>query len=131
MEQYKQELQVWEEKMIRLGNIDIVRNEALIEPKVRALQRPRKPRKTEEQGLECPGPGVQAGRGTLEKRDSAQNLSVVAARPVQVDEKTSDVNNLPEERSNVKSKLPGGYERHVVVFAGLVICVTCLIRFLV
>nr|CAD7445025.1 unnamed protein product [Timema bartmani] len=30
---YRQELQLWEEKMIRLGHIDVVRNEALIEPR--------------------------------------------------------------------------------------------------
>nr|CAD7570606.1 unnamed protein product [Timema californicum] len=30
---YLQELQLWEEKMIRLGHIDVVRNEALIEPR--------------------------------------------------------------------------------------------------
>nr|CAD7405159.1 unnamed protein product [Timema cristinae] len=30
---YIQELQLWEEKMIRLGHIDVVRNEALIEPR--------------------------------------------------------------------------------------------------
>nr|CAD7259583.1 unnamed protein product [Timema shepardi] len=38
---YLQELQLWEEKMIRLGHIDVVRNEALIEPrsnKIRELE---------------------------------------------------------------------------------------------
>jgi transcription factor A len=34
-EEYKREIQIWEEKMIRLGHIDVVRNEALIEPKKR------------------------------------------------------------------------------------------------
>lgn len=33
LEEYKHDIQVWEEKMIRLGHIDVVRNEALIEPK--------------------------------------------------------------------------------------------------
>jgi hypothetical protein len=33
LEGYKHEIQIWEEKMIRLGHIDVVRNEALIEPK--------------------------------------------------------------------------------------------------
>ncbi|GLG94516.1 Mobility group protein 1A [Gryllus bimaculatus] len=33
MEVYRRELQEWEEKMIRLGNIDVVRNEVLIEPR--------------------------------------------------------------------------------------------------
>lgn len=32
-EEYKREIQIWEEKMIRLGHIDVVRNEALIQPK--------------------------------------------------------------------------------------------------
>ena len=43
LEDYKHDIQVWEEKMIRLGNIDMVRNEALIEPKEqsgRVAQRP-------------------------------------------------------------------------------------------
>jgi transcription factor A len=44
LEEYKHDIQVWEEKMIRLGHIDVVRNEALIEPKEhsgRVVQRPR------------------------------------------------------------------------------------------
>lgn len=44
LEEYKHDIQVWEEKMIRLGNIDVVRNEALIEPKEhsgRVAHRPR------------------------------------------------------------------------------------------
>lgn len=31
MNNYKKELETWEEKMIRLGNLDVVRNVALIE----------------------------------------------------------------------------------------------------
>lgn len=41
METYKRDLQVWEEKMIRLGHIDVVRNEALIQPKGATRQEPR------------------------------------------------------------------------------------------
>ncbi|KAJ9578559.1 hypothetical protein L9F63_005209 [Diploptera punctata] len=48
MTAYKHEIQIWEEKMIRLGNIDIVRNEALIEPKERSSRRTVNSRKTEE-----------------------------------------------------------------------------------
>jgi hypothetical protein len=38
---YKRELRQWEERMIRLGNIDLVRNEALIEPRPIKKRQPR------------------------------------------------------------------------------------------
>jgi hypothetical protein len=44
LEEYKHDIQVWEEKMIRLGNIDVVRNEALIEPKEHSGRVARRPR---------------------------------------------------------------------------------------
>lgn len=44
LEEYKHDMQVWEEKMIRLGNIDVVRNEALIEPKEHIGRVSRRPR---------------------------------------------------------------------------------------
>lgn len=40
-EVYKRELRLWEERMIRLGNIDVVRNEALIEPRPIKKRQPR------------------------------------------------------------------------------------------
>ncbi|XP_063244186.1 transcription factor A, mitochondrial [Bacillus rossius redtenbacheri] len=40
MEAYRKELREWEERMIRLGNIDVVRNEALIEPRPRSHKPP-------------------------------------------------------------------------------------------
>lgn len=36
---YKQELAKWELKMIRMGNVDLVRSEALVEPNPRKTQR--------------------------------------------------------------------------------------------
>jgi transcription factor A len=48
LEEYKREIQIWEEKMIRLGHIDVVRNEALIEPKGRGTIVSRRSRRTEE-----------------------------------------------------------------------------------
>jgi transcription factor A len=47
-EEYKREIQIWEEKMIRLGNIDVVRNEALIEPKRRGTSVSQRSKETEE-----------------------------------------------------------------------------------
>ena len=79
MEEYRHELQIWEEKMIRLGNIDIVRNEALMEPKVRSLQRTRKPKKTEEQGFECLGP------------DTPTQFCDVPAKVMNSDQKTEEL----------------------------------------
>lgn len=34
MEEYKQQISKWEEKMVRMGNIDVVRQEAMIEPSI-------------------------------------------------------------------------------------------------
>ncbi|XP_068081770.1 transcription factor A, mitochondrial [Anabrus simplex] len=48
MEIYKREVQSWEEKMIRLGHIDVVRNEALIEPKTRPRSRTQDAAKVDE-----------------------------------------------------------------------------------
>ncbi|XP_021920824.1 transcription factor A, mitochondrial isoform X1 [Zootermopsis nevadensis] len=47
-EGYKHEIQIWEEKMIRLGHIDVVRNEALIEPKEHSTRVSRRPRGSEQ-----------------------------------------------------------------------------------
>jgi transcription factor A len=47
-EEYKREIQIWEEKMIRLGHIDVVRNEALIEPRRRGPSVSRRSKGTEE-----------------------------------------------------------------------------------
>jgi hypothetical protein len=41
---YKQEIAKWELKMIRLGNIDLVREKTLIEERSEPKSRPRKPR---------------------------------------------------------------------------------------
>ncbi|PSN54930.1 hypothetical protein C0J52_01675, partial [Blattella germanica] len=48
IEGYRREMQIWEEKMIRLGHIDLVRNEALIEPKEHTTKAPRRLKKKEE-----------------------------------------------------------------------------------
>lgn len=48
LEEYKRDIQIWEEKMIRLGNIDVVRNEALIEPKRRGTSVSQRSKGTEE-----------------------------------------------------------------------------------
>jgi transcription factor A len=47
-EEYKREMQIWEEKMIRLGHIDVVRNEALIQPKRQGTNISQRSRGTEE-----------------------------------------------------------------------------------
>jgi transcription factor A len=48
LEEYKHDVQVWEEKMIRLGHIDVVRNEALIEPREHSSRVPHRPRGSKE-----------------------------------------------------------------------------------
>jgi hypothetical protein len=48
LEVYKREIQIWEEKMIRLGHIDVVRNEALILPRRHSTRESQRPSKSEE-----------------------------------------------------------------------------------
>lgn len=182
-EEYKREIQVWEEKMIRLGHIDVVRNEALIQPKRQGTKVSQRSRGTEEQELKCPGPntlsscsavdgdlqrdgasvpsqetGKLAGQDTdaaelsVSKENRATKLRASSCEVVNtenverigsnvkekfrsnildaIDKSKTVKNKLSGEWKNIKSKFPDGYQWHVVILSGVVICTVCCLRFI-
>lgn len=169
--------------MIRLGHIDVVRNEALIQPKRQGTSVSQRSRGTEEQELKCPGPdtlsscstvdgdfvrdgagvpsqetGKLAGQDTdatelsVFKENRATKLRVSSCEVVDtenvegigskvkekcrsnildaIDKSKTVKNKLSEEWKNIKSKFPDGYQWHVVILSGVVICIVFCLRFI-
>lgn len=101
-EEYKREIQIWEEKMIRLGNIDVVRNEALIQPKRQGTNVSQRSRGTEEQELKCPGPDTLSSCSAVDgdlQRDGANVPSQETGKLVGQDTDATELSIFKENQA--------------------------------
>lgn len=97
--EYQLKMSAWEREMIKLGNLDIIRQEALIEPKPTKVK---KTKKIQEQGFGCPD---------LE----SSNLKSVESR----DGGTGDHSNekeVPHKREEIETKNIIGKLRNMFKF---------------
>lgn len=104
-EEYKREMQIWEEKMIRLGHIDVVRNEALIQPKRQGTNISQRSRGTEEQELKCPGPDTLSSCSAVDGDLQRDGVSVPSQETGKLVGQDTDATQLSVFKENRATKL--------------------------